>query len=66
MSASEIETLRVERDLALLWVLQLLETLERLAPNNEEAKDIRAVSDLALRGLVARLKHRNYLKYAKN
>lgn len=56
MSASELESIRIERDLALLWVLQLLETLERLAPNNEEAKDIRCVADMALRGLIKRLK----------
>lgn len=60
--SSEIEALRIERDLALLWVLQLLETLERLAPCNEEAKDIRCVADMALRGLVKRLKS----QYAKN
>ena len=62
MSTSEIKALRIERDLALLWVLQLLETLERLAPSNEEAKDIRCVADMALRGLVKRLKS----QYAKN
>ena len=62
--SAELEAIRIERDLALLWVLQLLETLERLAPSNEEAKDIRCVADMALRGLVARLKHKNYIKYA--